>query len=112
VVIALINKFVYFGESQSGRELYKITLYLPTVLYFKFGIDIFDKMSIAQMTDFKEKLEKLKDDLIEVREEIDELEQYKKLNKIFGDDFEIPEAKRTAKKQFDYIPSSSTSGMG
>jgi hypothetical protein len=111
VVSALINKFVYFGESQSGRELYKITLYLPTVLYFKFGIDIFDKMSISQMTDFKEKLEKLKDDLIEVREEIDELEQYKKLNKIFGDDFEIPEVKRTAKKQFDYIPSSSTSGM-
>ena len=111
VVSALINKFLYFGKSQSGRKLYKITLYLPTVLDFKSDIDILCKMSTAQMTEFKEKLEKLKDDLIEVREEIDELEQYKKLNKIFGDDFEIPEAKRTAKKQFDYIPSSSTSGM-
>ena len=38
-------------------------------------------------------------------------EKYKKLNKIFGDDFEIPEVKNCAKKQENYIPSSSASGM-
>ena len=91
--------------------MYRISLSLPYILKFKFGNDVFEKMSDAQMTDFKDKIEKLKKDLVEVRDEADELEQYKKLNKIFGDDFEIPEAKNSAKKQFDYIPASSASGM-
>ena len=40
-------------------------------------------MSDAQMTDFKDKIGKLKTDLIDVRDEVDEQEQYEKLNKIF-----------------------------
>lgn len=111
VVNAIVNKFGYVGKSDFGREMYRIYLYLPYFLKFKFGNDIFEKMSDAQMTDFKDKIEKFKNDLVEVREEVDEMEQYKKLNKIFGDNFEIPEAKNSAKKQFDYIPSSSASGM-
>ena len=78
---------------------------------FKFQNDVFEKMSDAQLTDFKDKIEKLKNDLEAARDEADEQEQYKKLNKIFGDDFEILEAKNSSKKQFDYIPHSSTSGM-
>lgn len=110
-VNSIVNKFAYVGKNDSGRNMYRISLSLPYFLKFKFGNDIFEKMSDAQMTDFKDKLEKFKNDLIEVKEEVDELEQYKKLNKIFGDDFEIPEAKNSAKKQFNYIPSSSASGM-
>ena len=111
VVDAIINKFSYVCKNDFRRDMYRICLSLPKSLKFKFGNDILKKMSDAQMTDFKDKIEKLKKDLVEVRDEADELEQYKKLNKIFGDDFEIPEAKNLAKKQFDYIPSSSSSGM-
>ena len=111
LVNTIINKFSYVRTNESGRSMYKISLPLPYNLKFKFGDDIFEKMSVAQMTDFKYKIEKLKKDLVEVRDEADELEQYKKLNKIFGDDFEIPEEKNSAKKQFNYIPSSSASGM-
>ena len=111
VVNTIVNKFSYVRTNEYGRYMYRISLSLPYILKFKFGNDVFEKMSDAQMTDFKDKIEKLKKDLVEVRDEVDELEQYKKLNKIFGDDFEIPEAKNSAKKQFDYIPSSSASGM-
>ena len=111
VVNTIINKFIYVRTNEFGRHLYRISLSLQYILKFKFGNDVFGKMSDAQMTDFKDKIEKFKKNLIEVRDEVDELEQYKKLNKIFGDDFEIPEAKNSAKKQFDYIPSSSASGM-
>lgn len=111
VVDAIINKFSYVGKNDFGRDMYRICLSLPNSLKFKFGNNIFEKMSIAQMTDFKDKIEKLKNDLVGVSEEADEQEQYNKLNKIFGDDFEIPEAKNSAKKQFNYIPSSSASGL-
>lgn len=111
VVNTILNKFSYVRTNQYGRYMYRISLSLPNILKFKFGKDVFEKMSDAQMTDFKDKIEKLKKDLVEVRDEADELEQYKKLNKIFGDDFEIPEAKNSAKKQFDYIPASSASGL-
>lgn len=111
VVNTIINKFSYISTNESGRYMYRIYLPLPDILKFKVDNNIFGKMSDAQMTDFKDKIEKLKKDLVEVRDEADELEQYKKLNKIFGDDFEIPEAKNSAKKQFNYIPSSSASGM-
>ncbi|MDU2830416.1 MAG: nucleotidyltransferase, partial [Anaerococcus sp.] len=70
----------------------------------------FEKMTDNQMTDFKDKITKFSNDLKEARNEIDEYAQYKKLNKIFGDDFEIPEEKNTAKNQVNYIPSSSSSG--
>lgn len=111
VVDAIINKFSYVGKNDFGRDMYRICLSLPNSLKFKFGNNIFEKMSVAQITDFKDKIEKLKNDLVEVSEEADEQEQYNKLNKIFGDDFEIPEAKNSAKKQFNYIPSSSASGL-
>ena len=62
------------------------------------------------MTDFKDKTEKFKRDLISVQYEVDENIQYKKLNEIFGDDFEAPDEKTTAKQQQNYIPSSSVSG--
>lgn len=34
-----------------------------------------------------------------------------KLNKIFGDDFEVPNETEVAKHQLNYIPSSSSSGL-
>ena len=80
------------------------------VLEFEVGNDVFEKMTDIQMTDFKDKIEKFKRDLISVQDEVDENIQYKKLNEIFGDDFEAPDERTTAKQQQNYIPSSSVSG--
>lgn len=63
------------------------------------------------MTDFKDKIDKLVRDLEVVQSEVDEVEQCKKLQKIFGDDFEVPETKALSKSQMNYIPSSSASGV-
>lgn len=104
------NKFDYAGR-ENGRDLYRIELSLPYQLSFDFPNDVFEKMTDNQMTDFKDKITKFSNDLEEARNEIDEYDQYKKLNKIFGDDFEIPEEKNTAKNQINYIPSSSSSGL-
>ena len=60
---------------------------------------------------FKDKVEKLVDDLEAVKSEPDEVEQCKKLQKIFGTDFHIPEVKTVSKKQKNCIPSSSASGV-
>ena len=68
-------------------------------------------MSDIYMTDFKDKIDKLVKDLEAVKEEVDEVEQCKLLNKIFGDDFKIPEKKDASKKQVNCIPSSSASGV-
>ena len=111
IVSAIINKFIFVGASDSGRQLYKINQSLPSTLSFEVGNDVFEKMSTIQMTDFKDKIEKFKNDLLAVRNEVDEYEQYKKLNRIFGDDFDIPDEITTAKQQRNFIPSSSASGQ-
>lgn len=68
-------------------------------------------MTDIYMTDFKDKIDKLITDLEAVKKEVDEVEQCKLLNKIFGDDFKVPETKDASKKQMNYIPSSSSSGV-
>ncbi|WP_311467949.1 nucleotidyltransferase [uncultured Abiotrophia sp.] len=109
IVEAIVNKFNFVGWDGT-RELYRIQWSLPTVLEFEAENDVFEKMTNIQMTDFKDKTEKFKRDLISVQGEVDENIQYKKLNEIFGDDFEAPDEKTTAKQQQNYIPSSSVSG--
>ena len=49
--------------------------------------------------------------MIWLKSETDEVEQCKMLSKIFGDDFPIPEKKNAAKKQMNFIPSTSASGV-
>lgn len=109
----LVNKmlglFVWVGND-NGRSLYRIKYPMPTSLAFESDTDAFEKMTDIQMTDFKDKAEKLFRDLSDVQSEPDEVEQCKKLNKIFGDDFHVPEAKNVSKKQNNFIPASSASG--
>lgn len=110
-VESIKDKFKLEGYDEDYDELYRINLPLPISLDFEWNSDIFQKMTDKQMTDFKEKIDKLKSDLDEVENEVDEQKKYEKLHKIFGDDFEVPEEKKTAKKQHNYIPNSSSSGM-
>lgn len=105
------NLFSYKGISDKGRLLYRIKYPMPYELKFDTNTDVFEKMSDSQMTDFKDKIDKLVRDLEVVQSEVDEVEQCKKLQKIFGDDFEVPETKALSKSQMNYIPSSSASGV-
>ena len=84
---------------------------MPSGLNFEVDTDAFVKMTDSQMTDFKDKVEKLVDDLEKVKNEPDEVEQCKKLQKIFGTDFPVPEVENVSKKQKNCIPSSSASGV-
>lgn len=111
IVNSMVSMFECIGTDEDGDSLYRIRLSLPTELSFETDSDIFKKMSDKQMTDFKEKAEKLQSDLNNVEKEIDEHEKYRKLQKIFGEDFEVPEEKNTIKKRDNFITSSSTSGM-
>lgn len=111
VVDSIANKFIFNSIDKDGDPLYRIKLPLPLTLAFEPNSDIFEKMTDQQMTDFKEKIEKLQFDLGNVESETDEYEKYKKLQKIFGEDFKVPNEEDTAKKQYNYIPNSSASGM-
>ncbi|MEA4929488.1 MAG: nucleotidyltransferase [Candidatus Limiplasma sp.] len=104
------NLFTYSSISDNGRYLYRIVYPMPNTLSFGNDTDAFKKMTDSQMTDFKDKLEKLIRDIEAVKTEVDEVEQCRKLSRIFGDDFPVPEAKDVSKKQKNYIPSSSASG--
>lgn len=103
--------FKFKGISENGRFIYSIEYNLPSDLRFEPNTNVFKKMSDNYMTDFKEKIDSLISDLENVKEETDEVEQCKKLNKIFGDDFPVPEKKNAAKQQMNYIPQISSSGV-
>lgn len=103
--------FVFKEVNENGRLMYTIEYNLPSSLNFESDVNLFRKMSDNYMTDFKEKIDDLVDDLEAVKSETDEVEQCKMLSKIFGDHFPIPEKKNAAKKQMNFIPSTSASGV-
>lgn len=71
--------------------------------------DLFEKMSDQYMTQFKEKLQKVAEILDEALKETDPVEACKKLQKIFGDDFPVPEKDDTGEERGSAIISSSHS---
>ena len=102
--------FVFYRNDDNGRDLYKISYSLPATLAFENDTDLFRKMTDLQMTNFKEKIDNLYDDLEDVKEEVDVVEQCEKLKKIFGEEFPVPKKESASKQQLNYIPSSSASG--
>lgn len=77
VVSAIERAFVFVGTNDDYRSLYRIKLSLPWTLNFEKPNDVFEKMTDGQMTDFKDKISKLKSDLEAVNNEIDEYEKCK-----------------------------------
>ena len=110
IVKAIQNLFVP-TKFENNRWLYRIKCPMPSILNFSSNTDAFGKMTDVKMTDFKDKIEKLAKDLQAVKDEVDEAEQCKMLQKIFDSDFHVPDAKDVSKQQRNYIPSSSASGM-
>lgn len=110
-VESIQNEFVLNKLADDGTWMYKISYSMPSSLRFEPGNNLFDKMSEVYMNSFKQKIDKLADDLKAVQDEPDEIEQCKKLQKIFGEDFEVPEAAEVSKQQkYTYIPRTSSSG--
>lgn len=108
-VQAVKTKFVptrYLIEN--GQWLYKIEAFLKVNPF----TNVFQKMTEVQMTNFKKLIDKLYDDLEDVKQESDVVEQCKKLNKIFGEDFPIPTKENESKVQRNFVPASSASGDG
>lgn len=106
-LVQQIKSMFLYQTYKNNRFLYRIKLNLPVTP----KTDVFFKMTDIQMTDFKDKIEELLNNLNEVKNEAEVVEQCKKLKDIFGDAFEVPEKKATAKKQsYMFAPNSSSGG--
>jgi hypothetical protein len=75
----------------------EVTSRLQAKLPVNPGSDMYGRLSNAQMKTFKAKLETLRDALVEARLDPDVVSACKKLQKVFGEDFPVPDAKETAK---------------
>lgn len=85
-VTDLCNSFTCLNYDEVNQTFYhRIEAPLPV----KPRSDTFCKMTANQMTSFKEKLGLLREDLEYALQTLDEHEATKKLNKQFGDDFEV-----------------------
>ncbi|HAZ1180323.1 TPA: hypothetical protein J0V02_002595 [Enterococcus faecium] len=84
IVSSLKDSFVYEYSETDGWH-YRLHAYLPV----KPNSDTYSKMTVNQMSDFKNKLSKLYDDLIFAIDTEDEYEATKRLNNQFGEDFLI-----------------------
>lgn len=89
-LLALINLVDAMLLSWTSTRLY---LNSPVAPY----ADLFERMTDAQMSDFKRKLEALRDALEEARLEPDLHEACKILRRQFGSDFPVPDKEETKK---------------
>lgn len=104
LVNAMLDRF-FVVSIEDGKTLYRLRADLPVQPYN----DLFQKMSDIQMTNFKERLEKLRDAMTEARDETDPREACIILRRQFGGDFPVPELEDTAQKRGPAIISSSSS---
>ena len=101
----LVSHFVPAGTKEDGATLYRLIVPLPVVPHQ----DVFEKMTVGQMTTCRERLVQLKDCLEQVRQEPDPVEACKALRKHFGEEFPIPEKEDTAKSLGRAVSSSGVS---
>ena len=82
----------YFHEEETGR--YRVRVDLPVQPWR----DIFYGSSLDTGTQLHNKLERLRDKLIEAEKLSDEREQCQILNSLFGDGFEVPDPPKGSSK--------------
>lgn len=83
----------------------RLRVYLPVEPYS----ELFDKMTDSQMTNLKEKLESLLEALDSASGEVDPVKACETLEKVFGDDFPVPEKPDTGEKKGRAIATASAS---
>ena len=88
----------YFGRDWAGK--YRVCVYLPVEPYR----DIFHGSSLDTGTQFRNKLQRLKERLVKAEALTDEREQCKILNELFGSDFKVPDPppRRSKKRRAIY----------
>jgi hypothetical protein len=91
-VKAMLNNFSYEFRQDDGQHL-RLKVMLPVEPHN----DLMAKRTAAQMKNFKEKLEALRDALQKAYDEELPEDACKLLKKQFGDDFKVPEKSQTAK---------------
>ena len=83
----------YFDEEEESR--YRVCVDLPKEPWR----DIFDESNLDTGTQFHNKLGRLVEQLDKAADESDERKQCQILNKLFGDDFEVPEPPKGSTKE-------------
>ena len=91
-VKAMLNNFTYEFRQDDGMHL-RLKVMLPVEPY----VDLMSKRTAAQMKNFREKLEALRDALQKAYDEELPEDACKLLKKQFGDDFKVPEKSETGK---------------
>jgi len=86
-----VSKILEYGYFTPCGTKYGVQVDLPVVPY----IDIFTGSSLNTGTQLRNKLVTLRDKLVQVSEEADLVKQCTILNKLFGEDFHIPEPKKS-----------------
>ena len=103
VVSRMINGFSTYYDADKTSE--RLKSFLPVAP----RCDVFEKMTDMQMADFKTQLNTLLDSLNLAEKEVDPVTACETLQKIFGDDFPVPEKSDTAQKKGPAIITSSSS---
>jgi hypothetical protein len=94
LVRAILDRFMTEYDISQGKNRRRLKVPLPVEPWN----DFFEQMTDTQMTQFEEKLERLRDVLDAANAAVDPHDAAKELRKVFGDDFPVPEKKETAKQ--------------
>lgn len=92
-------------DAEQEKTVKRLKVTLPVEPYN----DLFERMTNRQMEEFEEKLERLLEALDYALVEVDPHDACKKLKRVFGDDFPVPDKSDTAKRHSAAIVSSSGS---
>lgn len=102
---AILLRFVPVWDSDKNEWIDRLAVRLPIEPWH----DLFVRMSSKQMSNFKEKLETLRDALQAAITEVDPVEACEILTSVFGEDFPVPSREETSKRHAPAIISSSSS---
>jgi hypothetical protein len=101
----LLTQFVNEWDVDEQIWVKRLKVELPVEPYN----DLFERMSPKQMNNFEAELRTLSDALKAATDAVDPVEACEALQKVFGDDFPVPERKSTARIHAPAIVSSSNS---
>jgi len=105
LVRTMLRNFSGVWDADKNTVVQRLSVTLPVPP----GNDLFVRMTNTQMATFEQRLEKLRDALIDAQSDVDPHTAAKTLRKVFGDGFPVPEKEETAKSVGPAIVSSGNS---
>jgi hypothetical protein len=105
LVGAILGRFADKWDTDEGKYVRRLEVKLPVEPWN----NLFEQMTDNQMANLETKLRDLQTALDDAAAEVDPVEACKKLQKVFGDDFPVPEKQETAARVAPAIVSSSSS---